>query len=75
MPNKIIQKSHINRLTINKEYKYPYHSSEIAEVEFTRNFNTGYFKRLTFKKIKGGGDFGGNYSCIEQNDEYRISKY
>jgi hypothetical protein len=75
MPNKIIQKSHINRLTKNKEYNYPYHSSEIGEVEFTRNFNTGYFKELTFKKIKGGGKFGGNYICIELVDEYRISKY
>lgn len=75
MPQKIIQKSHIARLTNNKEYRYPYHSSEIGEIEFTSNFNTGYFNELTFKKIKGGGDFGGNYLCVEQNDEYRISKY
>jgi len=75
MPKKIIQKSQINRLTKNKEYKYPYHSSELGEIEFTHNFNTGYFNGLTFKKIKGGGNFGGNYSCVELEDEYRISKY
>ncbi len=75
MPKKIIQKSHINRLTKNKEYRYPYHSSELVEIEFTHNFNTGYFNGLTFKKIKGGGNFGGNYICIELADEYRISKY
>ncbi|MBD0825524.1 hypothetical protein [Aestuariibaculum marinum] len=75
MPQKIIQKSHIARLTNNKEYRYPHHSSEIGEIEFTSNFNTGYFNELTFKKIKGSGDFGGNYLCVEQNDEYRISKY
>jgi hypothetical protein len=75
MPNRKVQKSHVNRLTMDKEYKYPWHSSEIGEVEFTHNFNTGYFKELTFKKIKGGGSHGGNYFCVEQNDEYRISKY
>ncbi len=75
MPQKIIQKSHITRLTKDKEYNYPYHSSKIGDVEFTYNFNTGYFNNLTFKKIKGGGHFGGNYICNEQADEYRISKY
>lgn len=75
MPNKKNQKSSIKRLTINQEYKYPFHSSEIGEIEFTFNFNTGYYKDLTFKKVKGGGKFGGNYVCVEQNDEYKISKY
>lgn len=75
MPQKIIQKSHVSRLTLNKGYKYPYHSNEIGEITFTSNFNTGYFNDLTFKKIKGGGEFGGNYICVEQNDEYRITRY
>ena len=75
MPNKIIQKSHINRLTENGEYKYPWHSKTIGDATFTKSFNTCYFNGLTFEKIKGGGKFGGNYLCVEQNDEYRISSY
>jgi len=75
MPNKLYQKSHIKRMTLNSEYKYAGHSSEIGEVVFTKNMNTGYYNDLTFKKIKGGGNHGGNYICEEQNDEYRISKY
>ena len=75
MPNKRYQKSHISRLTLQQEYKYPWHSQEVGDVEFTSNYNTGYYKDLTFKKIKGGGRYGGNYFCVEQNDEYRISQY
>ena len=75
MPNKVLQKSHINRLTVNKEYFYPWYSTEPGEVEFTHNFSTAYFKGLTFKRIRGGGEFGGNYICVEQDDEYRILKF
>ncbi|MCP5060894.1 MAG: hypothetical protein GY936_00310 [Ignavibacteriae bacterium] len=75
MPNKRVQKSHVNRLTIDKEYKYPWQSSEVGDVEFTYNFNTAYYMRLTFKIIKGSSSHGGNYYYLEQNDEYRISKY
>ena len=75
MSSRINQKSHINRLTANNEFRYPWHSTEIGEVEFTSTFNTAYYKGLTFKKIKGSGRHGGNYYCVEQNDEYRISKY
>ncbi|RPG29322.1 hypothetical protein [Flagellimonas sp.] len=76
MLQKIIQKSHVTQLTKNKEYNYPNHSSKIGEIEFTHNFNPGYFNAPTFKKINDGGcEFGGNYLYTEQNDEYRISKY
>lgn len=69
MPNRIEQKSHIKRLTINGEYKYAGHTTETGDVTFSANFNTAYFNELIFKKIKGGGKFGGNYLCVEQNDE------
>jgi len=75
MPNILRQKSHVKRMTLNREYKYAGHSSEIGEVVFTKNMNMCYYNDFTFKKIKRGGDHGGNYICVEQNDEYRISKY
>jgi hypothetical protein len=75
MPQKVFQKSHLVRLTHDGEYIYRNRTSIIGNVEFTSNFNTGYFEGLTFKKIKGGGCYGGNYLCVEQNDEYRVFKY
>lgn len=75
MPNRIIQKSYVKRLTENGDYQYPGFQSEVGEVSFSSTFATAYFDNLTFKKIKGGGAKGGNYRCVENNDEYRISKY
>ncbi len=65
----------VNQLTENGRYKYPWIRQELGEGEFTSSFNTCYFKDKTFVKIKGGGKSGGNYRCLENNDEYRISKY
>jgi len=75
MPKKTIQKSIITRLTMNQEFKYAGYDTETVEITFTNTFNTAYYNNHTFKKIKGGGKYGGNYICVEQEDEYRISKY
>ena len=53
LPQKIVQKSHIIRITQDKEYNYPGFPSDAGDVTFTHNFNTGYFNDLTFRKIKG----------------------
>ncbi len=64
----------VNQLTQNGEYRYPWISQYQGEALFTSSFDTCYFDNRTFKKIKGCGPKGGNYKCVEDNEEYRISR-
>ena len=64
----------MNQLTENGEYQYPWIRQDRGVVRFSKTYNTCYFQDKTFKKIKGGGNCGGNYYCIETGDEYRISQ-
>ena len=73
MPRKLTLEIILAQLTDKGEYKYPYLHKFAAEAVFTFNRNTCYVGNLTLKKIKGGGDFGGNYKCEEMGNEYRVS--
>ena len=73
MPSKIVKEIILAKLTNRGDYKYPWIEKKIVSAIFTKNMNTCYVDDLTLKKIKGGGDFGGNYQCETTEDEYRIS--
>lgn len=61
----------ILRLSLNGEYKYPWHSREVGEAEFTVSFAACYFAGRKFLKDKESAH-GGNYIGAEDGDSYRV---
>lgn len=69
MPSKITKDIALAQFGDIGEYKYPWIESSIMAAAFTKIMYICYVDNLTLTKIKGGG----NYTCNETYDEYRIS--
>ena len=74
MPNKPKHKVAISRLTENGGYVYQNREELRGEATFTPTYNHCYFGELKLKKIKGG-EAGGNYRGVSNNEIYRVMKF
>ena len=61
----------VAQLTVDGGYRYPWYSNVRGEATFSSSYSTCYFDGKTFHKIKGGQS-GGNYRCVEDDEIYRI---
>ncbi len=62
----------VAQLTLGGAYKYPWHSISRGQATYSASYNTCYFGGKTFRKIKGGAQFGGNFQCDDDGEIYRI---
>lgn len=74
MPNKPRYKVVITRLTEDGAYIYGGCEKLRGEATFTPTYNHCYFMGLRLRKIKGG-QAGGNYCGVENNEIYRVMKF
>lgn len=74
MPSKPRYKVAITRLTDNGAYVYGGCEELRGEATFTPTYNHCYFGDLKLKKIKGG-DSGGNYRGVGNEEIYRVMKF
>ena len=64
--------ANVARLTVSLRRFYPWHTSELIEVRFTKSRVHCHLPDGTvLKKIKGGRG-GGNYEAVEGGDIYRV---
>ena len=74
MPNKPKYEVAITRITENGAYVYGGCEKLKGIATFSPTYNHCYFGELKLKKIKGG-QAGGNYSGVENNEIYRVMKF